>query len=338
MADLRASVLKEYIIDALKVGLVPMVEGSPGVGKSAIALGIASQLNAKLIDLRLSQCDPTDLLGLPSVNGQGRATYAPMDTFPLEGDELPKGKNGWILFLDEFNSAPVSVQMAAYKLTLDRMVGQYHLHPAVSIICAGNKTTDGALVNRMSTANQSRLIHMELGVNTEDWVEWAQKNGIDSRITSYIQFRPSNLHKFDPQHNDKTFACPRTWEFLSRLIKDWDTIPSGKVDLLSGTVSTAVAREFVNFTKCYLDLPSISDIKSDPEGTLMPKQPSTLFALTGVLGDNADEDSSEPFLRYINRMSREFQVVAIKEMANRYPAVQMEPLFIEKVSEIADML
>jgi MoxR-like ATPase len=45
----------------LKASLVPMVVGSPGCGKSAIVHQIAEQYNLKLIDLRLSQCDPTDL-------------------------------------------------------------------------------------------------------------------------------------------------------------------------------------------------------------------------------------------------------------------------------------
>lgn len=49
------------VIAALKAKLVPMLHGSPAVGKSAIVRQIAKQFNLKLIDLRLSQCDPTDL-------------------------------------------------------------------------------------------------------------------------------------------------------------------------------------------------------------------------------------------------------------------------------------
>jgi len=41
--------------------LVPMVCGSPGTGKSAIMHQIADKYQLKLIDIRLSQCDPTDL-------------------------------------------------------------------------------------------------------------------------------------------------------------------------------------------------------------------------------------------------------------------------------------
>lgn len=49
------------LMDAILAGLVPMLHGSPGIGKSDIAHGVAATLNLKLIDIRLGQCDPTDL-------------------------------------------------------------------------------------------------------------------------------------------------------------------------------------------------------------------------------------------------------------------------------------
>lgn len=45
----------------LMAKLVPMIHGSPAIGKSAIVLDVAEEYNLKVIDLRLSQCDPTDL-------------------------------------------------------------------------------------------------------------------------------------------------------------------------------------------------------------------------------------------------------------------------------------
>lgn len=49
------------LLDALHAGLVPMLHGSPGIGKSDIARMVAKHMNLKLIDIRLGQCDPTDL-------------------------------------------------------------------------------------------------------------------------------------------------------------------------------------------------------------------------------------------------------------------------------------
>ena len=103
----------EHLISiALQAQLVPMVHGSPAVGKSAVVKQVAKKFGLKVIDLRLSQCDPTDLMGFPSIKND-RAGYKPMDTFPIEGDPLPEGYQGWLLFLDECNSATRAVQAAA---------------------------------------------------------------------------------------------------------------------------------------------------------------------------------------------------------------------------------
>lgn len=104
----------KHIKRILNAGLVPMLHGSPGTAKSSISHQIAEEMGLKVIDLRLSQCDPTDLAGFPTIDKErNKAGYLPMNTFPIKGDELPKDKNGWLLLLDEFNSAPPAVQAAA---------------------------------------------------------------------------------------------------------------------------------------------------------------------------------------------------------------------------------
>lgn len=97
------------VTEYIRAQLVPMIIGSPGIGKSAIVHQIAKKYNLKLIDIRLSQTLPEDLNGFPFLKGN-KAGYVPMDVFPIEGDEVPDGHSGWLLFLDEFNSAPPAVQ------------------------------------------------------------------------------------------------------------------------------------------------------------------------------------------------------------------------------------
>ena len=179
--------LPEAITDILYAGLTPYVTGSPGIAKSAIISQVADSLNLKLIDVRLAQMDSSDLLGFPTIIN-GKTSFVPPDVFPIDTDPLPEGKEGYLLFLDELSSAPISVQAACYKLILDRKVGQYPLHKNVAIVAAGNKATDKAIVNRISTAMQSRLIHLNLEVNPKDWINWANENQIDHRIVSFIQF------------------------------------------------------------------------------------------------------------------------------------------------------
>ena len=217
----NAKQLPGYLEEVLFANLVPLIKGSPAIGKSSIVHQVAEKYKLKLIDFRMAQADVTDFNGFPKIldSSDGpttKAGYIPMNIFPLAGDPIPDGYEGWLLFLDEINSAPRSVQAAAYKLILDRMVGLHHLHKKVAIVGAGNKETDKAIVNTLSTAMQSRLAHFELIVDPATWDKWAVENNIDHRIRAFIKFKPEILFKFNPNHNNDTFPSPRTWEFCSR--------------------------------------------------------------------------------------------------------------------------
>lgn len=317
---IKISEAPELISIVLMAKLVPMIHGSPAVGKSAIVRQIAKKYGLYLIDMRLSQCDPTDLLGFPRIHND-RAGYVPMDTFPIEGDTIPEGYNGWLLFLDEFNSAPTSVQAAAYKIVLDRMVGQYNLHKNVAVVCAGNLETDNAIVQPMSTAMQSRLVHLEVEVNLTQWLNWADEDGIDHRIISYLEFRPDQIYTFNPDHSDKTYASPRTWEFAHKLLKVTDlnfkTLP-----VFAGAISEGVAREFWGFTQIEEQLPKLNTLVNSPKTALVPDAPSAHFALCGVIAANITKSNCEPLMEYIDRLPAEFQMVAVRRSVKRNPEIK----------------
>ncbi len=307
--------LRAYI----EARIVPMIVGSPGVGKSDLVRQVAATYGLKLIDVRLAQCDPTDLMGLPSIIN-GRAGYAPMNTFPIEGDKVPDGYNGWLIFLDELTSAPMAVQSASYKLILDRMVGQHPMHKNVVMVAAGNRTEDNAIVMDISTALQSRMAWIDMVVDKEDWLDWAMEHKMHHFITDYIKFKPSALYTFKPDHTDHTYACPRSWEFANRLMPllndKQDFLP-----LLSGVISEGVAREFIGFTRVYKELPKIEAITSDPDTVHIPQEPSVLFALSGSLANHATKDNIGKLMKYIQRMPEEFQVVTLKETVRRDPSM-----------------
>ncbi len=46
--------------------------------------------------------------------------------------------DGWLLFFDEMADAPPSLQSLAYKIILDKMVGNHKLHSKVRMVAAGN--------------------------------------------------------------------------------------------------------------------------------------------------------------------------------------------------------
>ena len=316
----------ELIMDVLKANLVVMLHSSPGMGKSSIAKQIAAENQLKLIDVRLSQCDSTDLNGLITFNEEKtKCGYAPMATFPLENDPIPAGYKGWLILLDELNSAPLSVQASAYRLLLDREIGQHKIHSKVAMMAAGNLATDKAIVHKLGTAMQSRMVHLHLTTPHEDWIKWATLANVDSRVISYINFRPDHLHSFDPNHNDFTFACHRTWEFVSRIVKNWTDIGSSKLPVIAGAIGEGIAREFVGFCAIYRELPTFPQILANPIGTVISAEPSIRFALTGMVSQKIDATNLEKVMKFMDRLPIEFQIIGFRTAVRKTPSLLNHP-------------
>ena len=306
--EISTKELSTAMSDILFAGLVPYIRSSPGLGKSSITKQLADSLNLELIDVRLAQMDTSDLLGFPTIQN-GKTSFVPPDVFPISTDPLPVGKDGWLLFLDELSSASNAVAAAAYKLILDRKVGQFDLHSNVAIVAAGNKDTDKAIVNRMSTAMQSRLVHLNLILEPQDWFDWANVNKIDSRIISFLRFRPTLVHSFNPDHKDNTFPCPRTWEFTHKIINKVPEISLLHTKILSGTVGEGAAREFVAFTKIYESLPKIKDILDKPMDVVFTKAPDVMYAITGMIANEVNKANADQLAKFVDRLPLEFQIV-----------------------------
>ena len=57
--------LASLVSMCVQVDEVPLVLGSPGIGKSAVYREVAESFNMEFLDFRLSMADPMDLIGLP---------------------------------------------------------------------------------------------------------------------------------------------------------------------------------------------------------------------------------------------------------------------------------
>lgn len=329
-----------YLIDANQP---VMLHGSPGVGKSDVVRQIAKQRGIELIDLRLSQLDPVDLRGVPSVDAKKHITSWNTPNF------LPTDGKG-ILFLDEINSAAQATQAAAYQLVLDRKLGDYELPPGWAIIAAGNRSTDRAIVNQMSTALKNRFTHLNYEVNNDDWCEWALRSNIAVEVLGFIRFRPMLLNEFEQRNESKeekervqrlkdaqAFATPRSWEFLSKVVQQK---PGGDVEyeLYTGIVGEGAAAEFMGYLKYYRDLPNLDALLMNPGAAKVPEEPATLYALATGLATKATQDNMERVVKYALRLPAEFQVLLMKDAITRDNDLTQTKSFNEWAIKNADVM
>lgn len=329
---------KAMIREIIQAGLVPFLQSSPGIGKSSIMRSLADEFNLKLIDHRLSTSAPEDISGLPQFK-DGKASFAPFaDLFPLRDTPIPAGKDGWMLFFDEFNSASKAVQAAAYKPILDRMVGQHKLHSNLVITAAGNLASDRAITNPISTAMQSRVIHLTMETNFNEWLEdVALKENYDSRIIAFLSQYPGKLMDFRPDHNNSTFCCPRTWEFLNKLIQG-KSVEDSYTAMYAGTISSGVAVEFAQFTKIYSNMMTIKQILADPKNVAVPADNALRWAVTSMMLEHINENTLAPLAEYINRFSMDFRVLFFRAVIVRKPELRQHPAFISAMSSLMEYL
>lgn len=326
---MRATQLKSNLKIALRVRRPVIVWGKPGVGKSNIVAQIAAEEKMQLLDWRLCLMDAVDLRGIPAVTKDGLTRWNPPE-------ELPRDGRG-ILFLDELLQAATATTNGATQLILDRRLGTYKLPEGWVVFAASNEEGDRAMTSRMGTHVANRFLHFKMEVHTGDWLDWAQDpaNGMDPRVFAFIKYRPEMLHKFDPKSTSKAFASPRSWEFMSQVLREFDR-SSGQawasdeqIELAASVVGVEAATEFVGFLRIMEKLVSIDEILLNPAKAPLPPDASVTYAVTFALLDRADKKTLPAIIVYLGRVEQEFAFLFMKQIENRKPELMKTKEFIK---------
>ena len=333
---MKASNITKVVNRLIEKKLPVFIWGAPGIGKSSIVKQIAVEQGLEFLDLRLSLLDPTDLKGIPFFNAETKeGVWAKPSFLPSE----PHSKG--ILFLDEINTAPPAVQASAYQLILDRKVGEYALPKGWSIIAAGNRENDRGVVYKMPPPLANRFVHFEMDVDFDDWKTWAYKAKIESSIVSYLAYDKSMLFTFDATSNEKSFATPRSWEYVDSIIK------SGiETELILDSISGAVGREaavgYLSFRKVMKDLPDLGSILNGTLTELKEEDPKVMIALAiglvNALLDNPDKLALDNVLKFSLLIPGEFSIMLVKDMQQNGLDVEGSTAWSEWVREFAYLL
>jgi len=318
--------------------------GPPGIGKSDIVHQIGEGLNAKVIDVRLSLWEPTDIKGIPYFNSNDNTmAWAPPAELP--DAEMAAKYDNIVLFLDEMNSAAPSVQAAAYQLILNRKVGTYELPDNVMIVAAGNREADKGVTYRMPAPLANRFVHLEMAVNFDDWFQWAADNRIHKDVVGYLTFSKKDLYDFDPKSPSRSFATPRSWSFVSELIEDeleTDTL----TDLVSGAIGEGLGVKFMAHRKVAASMPNPTDILEGKVKELKKAEISAMYSLTVSLcyelkesadkNDKKFDEKIDNFLRFaMDNFETELVVMGMKLALTQYE-LPIDPDAIDCFDEFHD--
>ncbi|ACO46116.1 MoxR family ATPase [Deinococcus deserti] len=324
------SYLSALISGELK--LSTMIWGPPGVGKSSVVAQVASRHGLEFVDVRLSQLAPTDLRGLPvpEADGQGGGVSK---WYPPEF--LPRAGHG-VLFLDEVNMAPPTMQGMAQQLILDRRVGSYELPEGWFVWAAGNRKEDRASVFDMPAPLANRFLHLSVRADFDAWRAYALSRGLHEHVIAFLTFRPELLHRLDP--SQPAWPSPRAWEMAAQLHRaGLDASPA---------IGDAAGAEFSAFVRLYEQLPDLGHVlQGRGTGLRLPDEPSVRYAAVVGLAARAataDEafhaftwlaDSAGPewLQLYVATLVSKFQ--AIGQLADLAELVGRDPRLADLVQQ-----
>lgn len=318
-----------------------MLWGQPGVGKSQVVAQVTDENTGALVDIRLSQYDSVDLRGLPD-RDNGVTVWNMPSTIPFAGNPRfahISPDTPIVLFLDELNSAALSVQAVAYQLINDRAVGEHKLMDNVIVIAAGNRESDRGVTNKMPLPLANRLTHVEVGPDIKSLSRYFTKIGIPDVCVGFLNFRKNLISTFDPSKPDKAFATPRTWERAFRLFADTLMPASIKRSAIAGTVGEGNSLEFFGFIEVYDQVKGFTKkVLANPESADLPKEGSHAYACAVCISGEMDKNTVKPFSIYLNRLSQELCVMAWQMALTRDKALFATDEYLAFSKKFAAML
>ena len=254
--------------------------------KSTLPEGILSNMKLNYVDYRLAMRSLVEVGGIPFINKEEKITeWARPKEFMVDPD--PNVLN--FFNMEELPTAPANVQSVALQILLDRAIGEHKFPDNCIFLGTGNRTEDRGSFNRFGFALCDRLSHLEFTPHFESWKIWAYKNNIDSRVLSFLNFQEKDFNNYDPASDTVAFATPRSWAKVSNKLGAFDAYNLKKKDstmlqkLVATTVGEGTAHSFIEYCKCYEDLPNIDHIMEGIAVPIPSQRPDIVWAICSNL-------------------------------------------------------
>lgn len=164
-------------------GLIPMLLGEPGIGKSSWLTNLANLMHTKCFTLACNQlADKADLTGarlVPTDNGEYKQVFYPhavihdaIEYATAHPRETP------ILFLDELNRTTPDVTSEALSIPTMRSIGSKSLPNNLRVVIAGN---DKGNVTSLDEASVSRFVLYRVEPDTTTFL------GLDPNLNVFVK-------------------------------------------------------------------------------------------------------------------------------------------------------
>lgn len=285
----------------VEVNVPVILWGPPGQGKTSVIKALAGKADRHLEIILASIREPQDFAGLPSIV-DGKMTLVAPDWAQRLADT-----DSGILFTDEVNTAPPSVQAALLRVCLDKVAGDCELGLDTSVIAAANPPEQAADGWDLAPPLANRFCHLEWSLPLEvvrmglsgQWPTYTFQKPDNTQlemeivnekmaVSGFLTSRPDLVTALPNSNADqgRAFPTPRSWEsaaVLSAFVSATSLSEGVRRLLLKGSVGVAAAAEFITYRN-NIDLPDPEQVLSEPEKFTLPTRADQIYVLgAGIL-------------------------------------------------------
>lgn len=258
---------------------VPLIQGAPGVGKTAMIEAWARDNGyAPTVEL-LSMADPLMFRGLQGIDNTGEEPKT-IDCVPAViqkvRDLRAKAKKPVLLFLDELTLAPPMMQGAALTFIQDRHINGVYLPDDTRIIAAGNSADDSPAVHALTGPAQSRVVHYTLEPSFKQWQQYAIGKNISPLLIGALESHSDFFYTDNAVDCTGPFPCPRQWDKVGAVLEYADdtglAYASDAVrSTVNGLVGDAAASAVLATIELADGIPTPGAILKNPDKCIVPK-------------------------------------------------------------------
>jgi len=331
--------LLETIGKCMKAGINLVIYGPPGLGKTQIAKQAAAHFDRIYAEMLLAGRDIGDVF-MPYVDpDQRRLTFHYNPAIPLlQHSHFDKPT---LLNIDEFSGANRLMQNVLLKVLDEHKVGEASLREDVWLMATGNRASDLAHTEQISSALANRATLITVEPDLQAFLQYGVTNGFHPITLAWVRFDEENLFSFDEEAflaGDFAFPSPRANERLSKLmfIRDQDGMDDDIFrNLACGTIGQSRGVKFTGFVKIANDMPNIDDLLQGVHQP-MPKDPAVLYATLTAIVQKTTRPSLQHAVDYIGRMAPEWGEMFVTYFTQSKPNLVNNPVWGKFIAQTAN--
>lgn len=298
-------------------------KGEMGIGKSHILKTLSMRPSMadrfRFVYAETQTFDVGDVSGVPFTEverGMKVTRFAPNALLGMQSDKP-------IVFMaDEIGKATRPVQNTMLRLFQSRKLNDNTM-PEGSIIFGTTNLSSEGLGDHVQQHAQNRVSMVEVAKpSAAQWLVWSMEHGVNPIVQAWVKRIPHCLASYRdgegnpyicyPSKTDGPCVTPRSLENASHILNERGKVSDNAVAAaLRGCVGPAAAADLLTFAQTYDRLPAWEAMVRDPMGCALPSAQD--FAANFVIVFSSiqmvDENTVDPFMKYLQRMPKEYQGV-----------------------------